>query len=378
MTTSPHRELIGMCRGSRERYLPVKQSSVGAGAALTGMRRCGSHRHVAGAAATASAGGEDPFGPSAAVRLPQRHPDSGHDGAMSLSQAAEDYLAHLERVRRLSAATVRAYRGDLADLQCDVGDVPVAAITLEDLREWLWHATQRGDARSTLARRAAAVRGFFAWCVDAGLLAIDPALRLGSPQRGRTLPTVATSPAMTSMLDELAERAADGDPIALRDAAVVEMLYGAGIRVSELCGLDLDDVDHDRHTVRVIGKGDKERVVPYGVPAGRALDAYLVRARPVLAKPTAGRAVFVGARGARLGARGAYDIVARAVGPVVGSAAGPHTLRHTAATHLLDGGADLRTVQELLGHASLGTTQIYTHVSADKLRASYRLAHPRA
>ncbi len=174
-------------------------------------------------------------------------------------------------------------------------------------------------------------------------------------------------------------RADGGDALALRDAALVELLYASALRVSELCGADVDDIDRDRRTVRVVGKGRKERVVPYGSPAAHALDAYLARGRPALAARGSGTpALFVGARGARLGARSAYDVVARVVAPAVGQSVGPHTLRHSAATHLLDGGADLRTVQEMLGHASLGTTQIYTHVSAERLAAAYRLAHPRA
>lgn len=298
---------------------------------------------------------------------------------MRLSDAVDRYAAHLADVRRLAAATVRAYGSDLHDLVAVVGDVALTDVDLEHLREWLWTAAKRGDARSTLARRTAAVRGFFAWAADQGLIEADPALRLVAPKRGRSLPHVATADAMSGLLDAARTVADEGDPLALRDAAILEVLYGAGIRVSELCGLDLDDLDRARRTMRVVGKGSKERVVPYGAPAAHALDAYLVRGRPVLdAHDAAGRAVFLGARGSRIGPRAVYDVVARAVGPVVGGAVGPHALRHSAATHLLDGGADLRAVQELLGHASLGTTQIYTHVSAERLAASYRLAHPRA
>ncbi len=299
---------------------------------------------------------------------------------MELGTAANTYVTYVRDVRRLSPATVRAYRADLADLRATIGDRDLAEVELEHLREWLWAATQRGDARSTLARRTAAVRGFFAWAAETDLVAADPSVRLTSPKRTRTLPKVATADAMTGVLETLAAAAAGGDPVALRDHAAVELLYGAGIRVSELCGLDLDDLDRDRQTVRVLGKGSKERVVPYGHPAARALDAYLVRARPALLARGAGQgaSLFLGARGARIGARAVYDVVARALGPAVGAAVGPHALRHSAATHLLDGGADLRTVQELLGHASLGTTQIYTHVSGERLAASYRLAHPRA
>lgn len=299
---------------------------------------------------------------------------------MLLLDAIDAYCAHLARVRRLAPATVRAYRGDLSDLADHVGPLDVGGVDLEHLRDWLWRATQRGDARSTLARRTAAVRGFFAWCVEEEIVPLDPALRLSAPKRGRTLPKVATAATMSNVLDHLRVRADDGDPVALRDAAVLELLYGAAIRVSELVGLDVDDLDRTRGTARVLGKGGKERVVPFGVPAAVALDHYLVRGRPALRNEgSAGRALFLGARGGRLGARAVHDIVTRVLGPALGeTAVGPHTLRHSAATHLLDGGADLRAVQELLGHASLGTTQIYTHVSAEKLQTAYRLAHPRA
>lgn len=297
---------------------------------------------------------------------------------MLLSSAVDAYTRQLTAVRRLSPATVRAYRSDLADLADAVGDLDLDDIDLEILRGWLWRATARGDARSTLARRTASVRGFFAWAVETGQCAADPSLRLVAPKRGRTLPKVVTAASLAGLLDGLRAEAADGDASALRDHAVLELLYGAGLRVSELCGLDIDDIDVGRRTVRVTGKGSKERVVPYGAPAAAAIDAYLVRGRPALARDGAARAVFLGLRGARLGPRAAYDIVARRIAPVLGSAAGPHALRHSAATHLLDGGADLRTVQEMLGHASLGTTQIYTHVSTERLAAAYRLAHPRA
>ncbi|ALJ20307.1 tyrosine recombinase XerC [Microbacterium sp. No. 7] len=298
----------------------------------------------------------------------------------TLSAAAERFCAHSAQVRRLADATVRAYRSDLADLVAATGDLPVGEVGLEHLRDWLWRATQRGDARSTLARRAAAVRGFFSWARETGLIEADPSVRLVAPKRGRTLPTVASARTMAAVLDGAREAASQGDPLALRDAAIVELLYGAAVRVSEVCGLDLDDLDRSAHTVRVVGKGSKERVVPYGTPAARAVDAYLSRARPVLAaRGTGGPALFLGARGARLGPRAAYDVVSRLLGPEIGAEhVGPHALRHSAATHLLDGGADLRAVQEMLGHASLGTTQIYTHVSVDKLTAAYRLAHPRA
>ncbi len=299
---------------------------------------------------------------------------------MRITEAVEVYLAHLSRVRRLSAATVRAYRADLADLVTSTGPVEVATVDLEDLRQWLWTATQRGDARSTLGRRASAVRSFFAWALEDGLLSVDPAVRLIAPKRERTLPAVASAPTLATVLDDLGARAAAGDPMVLRDHAILELLYGCAMRVSEACTLNLGDIDHDQRTVRVWGKGSKERVVPMGGPSHRAMQAYLVRARPSLLAADARdvNAVFLGARGARIGPRAIYEVVRREVGEATGTAASPHALRHSSATHLLDGGADLRSVQELLGHASLGTTQIYTHVSGERLAASYRLAHPRA
>lgn len=300
---------------------------------------------------------------------------------MQLDAAARAFTEYLERVRRLSPATVRAYRSDLDDLRDAAGPVALDAVDLDVLRDWLWRATQRGDARSTLARRAAAARSFFRWATEHEILAHDPSLRLIAPKRGRTLPVVASQDAMTHLLDEHRTRAAAGDPVALRDHAVLELLYGSGIRVSELCGLDVDDVDDDRRTARVLGKGAKERVVPFGSPARDAIAAYVRRGRPALQARSdrATPALFLGQRGARIGPRAVYTLVAAVLGPVVGSeTVGPHALRHTAATHLLDGGADLRAVQEILGHASLGTTQIYTHVSSERLTATYRLAHPRA
>jgi integrase/recombinase XerC len=294
--------------------------------------------------------------------------------------AVEAYIAHVRDVRRLSPATARAYRSDLTALADSIGDAEIADVDLEHLRDWLWRSVQNGAARSTIARRTATLRGFFSWALDAGLVPGDPSLRLVAPKRGRTLPRIASPEALSGCFDELAARAATGDARELRDHAVLELLYGAGIRVSELCGLDIDSVDRGRATVRVVGKGSKERVVPFGAPAARALDAYLVRGRPALSArgQSATPALFLGMRGGRLGSRTVYDLVARTIGQAVGASVGPHTLRHSAATHLLDGGADLRTVQEYLGHASLGTTQIYTHVSSERLAATYRIAHPRA
>jgi integrase/recombinase XerC len=300
---------------------------------------------------------------------------------MEYAAAVEAFTMHLAQVRRLSPATVRAYRSDLADLGRTLRDGSLGSVDLEVLREWLWQATQRGDARSTLARRAAAVRSFFGWAHETELIDVDPSLRLVAPRRSKTLPVVASADGMRELLEGQRIAAESGDPVLLRDHAILELLYAAGIRVSELCGADVDDLDLHRRTIRVLGKGSKERVVPFGGPAAAAVGGFLTRARPVLLtraeRPTT--ALFLGVRGGRIGPRTVYALVARVLGPVVGSEhVGPHALRHSAATHLLDGAADQRAVQELLGLASLGTTEIYTHVSAERLTAAYRLAHPRA
>lgn len=300
---------------------------------------------------------------------------------MKLSLAADAFAEHLARVRRLSAATVRAYRSDLADLGRTIGDRDLRDVDLAALRDWLWQASQRGAAKTTLARRTSTARSFFDWALEDGLVDADPAMRLVTPKKPRHLPSVATADGVRELLDGLAIRAAEGDPVTLRDHAMLELLYGSGIRVSELCGLALADVDRERATMRVFGKGSKERVVPFGAPALDALNAYIVRSRPLLRAraTTAPSSLFLGVRGGRIGPRSVYDVVARELAPIMGErTVGPHALRHSAATHLIDGGADLRAVQELLGHASLGTTQIYTHVSSERLKAAYALAHPRA
>jgi integrase/recombinase XerC len=301
---------------------------------------------------------------------------------VELQRAIEAYSAHLTVERGYSPQTIRAYRSDLtgfADFAAgrNVGDT--GAITLDLWRDWLWDASQRGLSKATLARRSATAKGFSAWVARTDDSDADPAARLKTPKSDKTLPRVINRAQIAELLDILAVRAADGDPARLRDVAVIELLYASGIRVSELTGLDIDDADLERLTVRVLGKGSKERVVPFGVPAKRALVDYLGRGRPELAAAQSGQALFLGARGARLGTRAVYQLVAGLLADLPGTGpAGPHALRHTAATHLLDGGADLRAVQELLGHASLGTTQIYTHVSTERLKESYRIAHPRA
>ncbi|WP_347756990.1 tyrosine recombinase XerC [Agrococcus sp. ProA11] len=300
---------------------------------------------------------------------------------MRLDAAIDGYLAHLERERGYSANTVRAYRGDLRSLaeHCDAASIDDAdAIDIETLRDWLFASAETGMGKATIARRSAAARGLSRWIATQG--GADVAGRLRTPKRDRQLPRVLSRQAMDDVLTRLAAAAAEGAPTAIRDLAVVELLYASALRVSELVGLDVDDVDLERLTVRVVGKGSKERVVPFGRPALDALLDWMRLGRAGLANPAKPHpALFLGARGGRLGQRRVHELVTSLLAELPGSGPhGPHALRHTAATHLLDGGADLRAVQEMLGHASLGTTQIYTHVSLDRLANAYRTAHPRA
>jgi len=258
----------------------------------------------------------------------------------------------------------------------DVGD-----IDLRVLRSWLARLRTTGAARTSLARRAAAARGFTAWAHREGLLPHDVGQRLASPKARRDLPGVLREDQAETLVTAPTQRRAAGTAdaaVALRDAAVLELLYASGVRVSELCGLDLTDVDHGRRVIRVLGKGAKERAVPFGVPAARALDAWLRHGRPALRTERSSTALFVGARGGRLQPTTVRQVVAQYANDAGLPHMSPHGLRHSAATHLLEGGADLRSVQELLGHASLSTTQIYTHVSIERLRSAYRQAHPRA
>jgi integrase/recombinase XerC len=312
-----------------------------------------------------------------------RHPEGVHETATPLDEAIEAFVRSVELERGASMHTVRAYRGDLATLSAFVresgAEPDPALLDLELLREWVWQQNAHGLGAATLARRTSTVRGFTAWLVRTGRTAGDAGARLRAPRADRHLPRVLTRSQIDGVLDGLDARAGTDDPIALRDRAIVELLYASALRVSELVGLDRADVDDAHRTVRVLGKGAKERIVPFGMPALRALRAYEERGRPAIATNRSGNALFLGARGGRESTRGVYSLVAGLLADLPGSGpAGPHALRHTAATHLLDGGADLRAVQEILGHASLGTTQIYTHVSAERLVEAYRTAHPRA
>ena len=328
---------------------------------------------------------------------------------------------HLAAGRGLSPHTVRAYTGDAASLlrhvaRCGIDDV--GGIDLAVIRAWLAVQHAAGQSRATLARRSAAARALTRFASQSGLLPSDPGAQLATPKVRRRLPAILTAGEMAAVLDagqaagqsrpvsrgrgqgagpdrdRAAGPASPAGPespvspagpasravtaVGLRNAAIMELLYATGIRVGELCGLDLDDIDDGRRTIRVLGKGAKERTVPFGVPAARALDAWRSSGRPALAAAGSGAALFLGARGGRIDQREVRRVVHASVAAVSAPDVSPHGLRHSAATHLLEGGADLRSVQELLGHAALSTTQIYTHVSVERLAAVYRQAHPRA
>nr|WP_319458864.1 tyrosine recombinase XerC [Micromonospora sp. RTP1Z1] len=362
---------------------------------------------------------------------------AAHEGLPPAMRESVDHFAdYLARVRNRSAHTVRAYVTDLVSLldhAVRMGCADLAELDLAVLRSWLAKQRTMGAARTSLARRAASARTFSAWAHRSGLLPADVAAPLASPKAHRELPTVLRADQAAALMaapfrtaappagakrttappgaadrtagppesadrtaappesadrtaappeaaDPAADRSAAGpdEPVLLRDQVLLELLYGTGIRISEACGLGLADVDHGRRVVRVLGKGGRERAVPYGVPAQRALDAWLGRGRPALAGPGSGSALLLGARGGRLNPTTARRIVAGYAERAGLPRTSPHGLRHSAATHLLEGGADLRAVQELLGHSSLASTQIYTHVSVERLRAVYRQAHPRA
>ena len=291
-----------------------------------------------------------------------------------------DYERHLAAERNLAPNTVRAYLVDVAGMlehAARMGVRDVTQVDLRVLRNWLANQQLRGRSRSTLARRASAVRVFTAWLHRTGRAGTDAGALLLSPKKGRTLPSVLRADEVEELIESAATQ--DEGPVGLRDVAMLELLYATGVRVGELVGLDLGDVDADRRVLRVLGKGRKERAVPYGSPAAAALDAWLRRGRPELLTAGSGAALFLGARGGRVDQRVVRQVVHERLSAVPGAPdMGPHGLRHTAATHLLEGGADLRSVQELLGHSSLSTTQLYTHVSTDRLRSAYRQAHPRA
>ena len=285
-----------------------------------------------------------------------------------------DYLRHS---RRMSVHTIEAYLGDLRLLLDFLGPGWHASasqlrvsLTQRGIRSWLAHTLARGGARSTIARHIAAVRNFTAWATREQILAADPAALLTSPRADQRLPTPLDQSDARTLLNYARDEALDAGPSQVRSWAILELTYACGLRVSEVCALDVASLNREALTVRVMGKGGKERVVPYGPPAADALDHWLECARPQLTGPLSGDALFLGDKGGRIDPRVVRSMVLKM--------AAPHGLRHSTATHLLQGGADLRAVQEMLGHASLSTTQRYTHVDSARLSAIYQRAHPRA
>lgn len=298
-----------------------------------------------------------------------------------MSSPVADFVAQLAGER--SAHTVRAYAGDLQDateFMAERGLTRWDEVSLTDLRAWLGRQHRAGKSPATLQRRTASIRVFFRWLRVEELVAEDVASGLATPKVPKRLPPDLGHGDLETVFRAALARAQESGQgaVAARDVAMLEVLYGAGIRVGELCGLDVDDVDRMRRTVRVLGKGNKERTVPLGAPAVEAVERWLAL-RHEVAVPDSGPAMFLGVRGARIDQRVVRTMVHRALEAVPEAPnLGPHGLRHAMATHLLEGGADLRSVQEMLGHASLATTQIYTHVSSERLRAAFRQAHPRA
>ncbi|MCI1676018.1 MAG: tyrosine recombinase XerC [Ancrocorticia sp.] len=306
---------------------------------------------------------------------------------VSAAQILERYGVELAVRRGLSPNTVRAYMAEaqsLLDFVTAVGQsggsdgIDLTELDVTDIRTWLAKRAAAGQARASLARHTAAVKSFSAWLYRTGLTRVDAAARLKAPRANNALPHVLTQGQARQLMDYAHERAADGDPLHCRDSAALELLYASGLRISELCALDVPSLRPDS-TVRVIGKGNKERIVPYGVPARRALMVYLEKRAQLAARgsqPT--KALFLGAHGKRINPRTLRGIVHSLAAQAGVPDISPHDLRHSAATHLLDGGSDLRTVQEILGHSSLATTQRYTHVSAKRLQRAFAQAHPRA
>ena len=293
----------------------------------------------------------------------------------------EEFASELTVGKGFSANTVKAYVSDVSDLQTFMeskSQNQIEDLDLEILRDWLWRASEKGLTKTTLARKSAAVRAFTAWLHKQNKIQSDPGLKLRSPKASRTLPKVVSREAMSGIFDKLEPLAVRDNPSGIQDLLMVELLYGSGIRVSELVGLNLEDIDYGRKILKVTGKGNKQRMVPYSDPAGDALATWIRSGRGQFENEVSKNALLITSRGKRVGVRQVYALVANLLGDTAVGQAGPHALRHSAATHLLDGGADLRAVQELLGHSSLATTQIYTHVSVDRLKQGYLKAHPRA
>jgi integrase/recombinase XerC len=297
------------------------------------------------------------------------------------AQLIAQYEEHLAMVRNLSENSIRGYVGDLESFLAHMEKLNILEfkdLSIEHIRSWLANLQTTGVARSTLTRRIVSIRAFTNWAAANGWLSSDLGANLSIPKAHRTLPEVLDVDEAAQILKALEVKAGEEtSAVNLRDLAMLEVLYASGIRVSELCGLNLGDIDTSRNTLSVIGKGDRQRVVPLGIPAMKALQNYLSSGRGEFLNNKSADAVFLGSRGKRIDQRTVREVVYEAM-KAVGATMGPHGLRHSAATHLLEGGADLRTVQEILGHASLATTQIYTHVSPERLQSAYKQAHPRA
>lgn len=295
------------------------------------------------------------------------------------------WITHLRHNRGLSEHTIRAYGSDLASCLDFLGsnggasaDDIAQTLTTRKIRLWLGSSAQEGASRSTLSRKTASLRAFTSWAHERGILPSDPALALATARAEQRLPQVLNRNDAERLMEHARSRARDEGSVALRDWAILETIYATGIRVSELCGLELTSLERASATLRVVGKGNKERVVPLTPIALVAIERWLGQGRPALAHEDSGSALFIGERGKRVDARIVRSMIHREAARAGVPDLAPHALRHTAATHLLQGGADLRSVQEILGHSSLRTTQRYTHVDADRLSAIYQRAHPRA
>jgi integrase/recombinase XerC len=291
------------------------------------------------------------------------------------------YEEHLVHVRNLADNSIVGYVSDLKSFLAHIEKLGISEFSelkLTHIRSWLANLQSTGATRATLARRIVSMRAFTYWAASQGWITEDIGAQLAIPKPHKTLPDVLNLAQTEIVLAAIAAKAGeDPTPLNIRDLAIIEVLYASGIRVSELCGLNFADFDTARNTLQVIGKGNKQRVVPIGIPAVKALADWLKVGRPELANNSSADAIFIGSRGKRIDQRTVREVVYDAMA-AIGSHMSPHGLRHTAATHLLEGGADLRTVQEILGHASLATTQIYTHVSPKRLQTAYQQAHPRA
>jgi integrase/recombinase XerC len=286
------------------------------------------------------------------------------------------FLSSLQ-ARGMSPNTLKAYKADISDYLTFLADSK-QELSLDSLRDWMWRQSDAGATKSTLARKTSSVKAFTAYLFQRGEIDSDPGLRLRAPKLDRTLPKVASEKSLSEVFEKLQAVATTDNPSAQRDLCAFELLYATGMRVSELASLDISDVDFSRRLLKVTGKGNKQRMLPYGEQAAKALDTWIREGRKKFEIESSPNSLLLTSRGKRVGVRQLYSLVANQLAQTPTGAAGPHTLRHSAATHLLDHGADLRAVQEILGHSSLATTQIYTHVSVERLRDAFEQAHPRA